>query len=66
MIIRDFLAWTQDASAERRAEATATLARTYLYGDLGAEAAWEAKTALLALLDDPSPRVRRALSLIHI
>ncbi|MDE3745405.1 DUF2336 domain-containing protein [Methylobacterium radiotolerans] len=62
MIIRDFLAWTQDASAERRAEATATLARTYLYGDLGAEAAWEAKTALLALLDDPSPRVRRALA----
>ncbi|MEE7464878.1 DUF2336 domain-containing protein [Methylobacterium fujisawaense] len=62
MIIRDFLAWTQDASAERRAEATATLARTYLYGDLGADAAWEAKTALLALLDDPSPLVRRALA----
>ncbi|MEE7494519.1 DUF2336 domain-containing protein [Methylobacterium oryzae] len=62
MIIREFLAWTQDASAERRAEATATLARTYLYGDLGADAAWEAKTALLALLDDPSPLVRRALA----
>ncbi|KAA0124744.1 DUF2336 domain-containing protein [Methylobacterium sp. P1-11] len=62
MIIREFLAWTQNASAEGRAEATAALARTYLYGDLGDDAAWEAKTALLALLDDPSPLVRRALA----
>ncbi|MGU3668654.1 DUF2336 domain-containing protein [Methylobacterium sp. A49B] len=62
MIIREFLAWTQNASASRRAEATAALARAYLYGDLTAEDAWEAKTALLALLDDPSPVVRRALA----
>jgi uncharacterized protein (DUF2336 family) len=62
MIIREFLAWTQNASAGRRAEATTALARAYLYGDLGADAAWEAKTALLALLDDPSPLVRRALA----
>ncbi|MCJ2051185.1 DUF2336 domain-containing protein [Methylobacterium sp. J-070] len=62
MIIREFLAWTQNASASRRAEATAALARAYLYGNLGAEDAWEAKTALLALLDDPSPVVRRALA----
>jgi uncharacterized protein (DUF2336 family) len=62
MIIRDFLAWTQNASAGRRAEATAALTRAYLYGNLGAEDAWEAKTALLALLDDPSPVVRRALA----
>lgn len=62
MIIRDFLALTQNASAGRRAEATATLARAYLYGDLTADESWEAKTALLTLLDDPSPVVRRALA----
>jgi uncharacterized protein (DUF2336 family) len=62
MIIRDFLALTQNASAGRRAEATAALTRAYLYGNLGADDAWEAKTALLALLDDPSPLVRRALA----
>lgn len=62
MIIREFLAWTQNASAGRRAEATTALARTYLYGDLTADEAWEAKTALLTLLDDPSPVVRRALA----
>ncbi|SDO24592.1 Uncharacterized conserved protein, DUF2336 family [Methylobacterium phyllostachyos] len=62
MIIRDFLAWTQNASASRRAEATAVLTRAYLYGNLSADQAWEAKTALLTLLDDPSPLVRRALA----
>ena len=62
MIIREFLAWTQHASASRRAEATAALAKAYLYGDLSADDAWEAKTALLALLDDPSPLVRRAMA----
>ena len=62
MIIREFLTITQNASAGRRAEATAALARAYLYGDLNADDAWEAKTALLALLDDPSPLVRRALA----
>ncbi|SFL97981.1 DUF2336 domain-containing protein [Methylobacterium pseudosasicola] len=62
MIIREFLAWTQNASAGRRAEATTALARAYLYGDLSADEAWEAKTALLSLLDDPSPVVRRALA----
>ncbi|HEX8418007.1 MAG TPA: DUF2336 domain-containing protein [Methylobacterium sp.] len=62
MIIRQFLAWTQDTSAARRAEAAAALARAYLYGGLGTETAWEAKTAILALLDDPAPSVRRALA----
>ena len=62
MIIRDFLAWTQNASATGRAEATTALARAYLYGDLSADEAWEAKTALLSLLDDPSPVVRLALA----
>ena len=62
MMIRQFLAWTQHDSAGRRAEAASALARAYLYGNLGPEAAWEAKTAILALLDDPSPLVRRALA----
>ncbi|WP_336488861.1 DUF2336 domain-containing protein [Methylobacterium nigriterrae] len=62
MIIRQFLAWTQHSSAGRRAEAASALARAYLYGNLGPEAAWEAKTAILALLDDPAPLVRRALA----
>ena len=62
MIIREFLAWTQNASASHRAEATAVLTRAYLYGNLAADQAWEAKTALLTLLDDPSPLVRRALA----
>ncbi|MFC6388594.1 DUF2336 domain-containing protein [Methylorubrum zatmanii] len=62
MILRQFLTLTQNASSERRAEAAGTLARSYLQGRLGPDAAWEAKTALLALLDDPAPAVRRALA----
>jgi uncharacterized protein (DUF2336 family) len=62
MIIRQFLASTVNAPAERRAQAAAALARAFLYGSLDADAAWEAKTALLTLLDDPAPSVRRALA----
>ncbi|MGE7415309.1 DUF2336 domain-containing protein [Methylobacterium tarhaniae] len=62
MIIRQFLLWTQHGSAGRRAEAASSLARAYLYAKLDAAARWEAKTAILALLDDPSPLVRRALA----
>ncbi|KQP41251.1 hypothetical protein ASF49_17955 [Methylobacterium sp. Leaf104] len=62
MIIRQFLAWTQHTSAARRAEAAGSLARAYLYGGLGEDVAWEAEAALLALLDDPSSLVRRALA----
>jgi len=62
MIIRQFLALTLNAPADRRAQGGAALARAYLYGDLDADALWEAKTALLSLLDDPAPSVRRALA----
>lgn len=62
MIIRQFLAMTLNAPAERRAQGAAALVRAYLYGDLDPDAAWEAKTALLSLLDDPAPTVRRALA----
>ncbi|AWN48971.1 hypothetical protein DK419_23595 [Methylobacterium terrae] len=62
MIIRQFLLWTQHESAGRRAEAASSLARAYLYANLDPAARWEAKTAITALLDDPSPLVRRALA----
>ncbi|MFE1602530.1 DUF2336 domain-containing protein [Methylobacterium sp. ID0610] len=62
MMIRQFLLWTQHESAGRRAEAASSLARAYLYAKLDPEARWEAKTAVTALLDDPSPLVRRALA----
>jgi len=62
MIIRQFLAWTQHSSAARRAEAAGSLARAYLYGGLSEDVTWEAEAALLALLDDPSSLVRRALA----
>ncbi|TXN19210.1 DUF2336 domain-containing protein, partial [Methylobacterium sp. WL9] len=62
MTLRQFLLATQTAPAERRAEAAAALARAYCHGSLAPEAAWEAKTALLGLLDDGSTLVRRALA----
>lgn len=62
MIIRHFLAWTQADSATRRAEAATHLARAFLYGGLGEEEAWEARTALIGLLDDPARQVRMAMA----
>ncbi|WP_019903994.1 DUF2336 domain-containing protein [Methylobacterium sp. 77] len=62
MIIRQFLSWTRDASIDRRAEAAAALTQAYLYGGLDAEAARDARSAILALLDDPAAAVRRALA----
>jgi len=61
-IVRRFLAWTQRADAEGRADAASALARAYLYSDLDAEARGEAALGLTALLDDPSALVRRALA----
>ncbi|HEY1941590.1 MAG TPA: DUF2336 domain-containing protein [Roseiarcus sp.] len=61
-IVRRFLAWTQRADAECRADAASALARAYLYSDLTAEARAEAALGLTALLDDPSAMVRRALA----
>ena len=62
MIIRQFLSWTQHESAMRRAEAAAALSRAYLYGGLDEEGALDTRSAILALLDDPAPMVRRALA----
>ena len=62
MIVRQFLQWIRNAAPGERAEATSALARAYLYSDLSADDLAAAEGAMIMLLDDPSPLVRRALS----
>jgi len=62
MIVRQFLHWVRQAPAGERAEATSALARAYLYSDLSSDDLAAAEGAMIMLLDDPSPLVRRALS----
>jgi uncharacterized protein (DUF2336 family) len=62
MIVRQFLQWVRNAPAGERAEATGALARAYLYSDLSDDDAAAAEGAMLMLLDDPYPLVRRALA----
>ena len=62
MIVRNFLSWAQTANAAQRAEGAGALARAYLYSDIDAQARRETEIALMSLLDDPSPLVRRALA----
>jgi len=62
MIVRHFLDWVRTAPAGKRAEATAALARAYLYSDLSPDDAAAAEGAMLMLLDDASPLVRRAMA----
>ena len=62
MIVRDFLQWVRTAPASERADATSALARAYLYSDLSSDDLAAAEGAMLMLLDDPSPLVRRALA----
>jgi uncharacterized protein (DUF2336 family) len=62
MIVRHFLDWVRTAPAGKRAEATSALARAYLYSELSADDLAAAEGAMLMLLDDPSPLVRRALA----
>jgi uncharacterized protein (DUF2336 family) len=62
MIVRQFLQWVRTAPAGVRAEATGALARAYLYSDLGPEDREAAEGAMIMLVDDPSPLVRRALA----
>lgn len=62
MIVRNFLSWAQTANAAQRAEGAGALARAYLYSDLESAERRSAEIALMSLLDDPSPLVRRALS----
>jgi uncharacterized protein (DUF2336 family) len=62
MIVRHFLDWVRSAPAGKRAEATSALARAYLYSDLAPNDLAAAEGAMLMLLDDASPLVRRALA----
>jgi uncharacterized protein (DUF2336 family) len=62
MIVRQFLHWVRQAPAGERADATSALARAYLYSDLSADDRAAAEGAMIMLLDDPSPLVRRALA----
>src|SRR5262245_4641199 len=62
MIVRQFLYWVRNAPAAERAEATAALARSYLYSDLTPDDRAAAEGALIMQLDDPSPRVRTELA----
>jgi uncharacterized protein (DUF2336 family) len=62
MIVRQFLHWLRTAPPGDRAEATSALARAYLYSDLSDNDRAAAEGAMIMLLDDPSPLVRRALA----
>ena len=62
MLIPQFLAWAEEASAGERAEAAFGLARAFLYADLDAFTLGEAERALTIMLDDPSTMVRRSLA----
>jgi uncharacterized protein (DUF2336 family) len=62
MIVRQFLQWVRQAPPGERAEATSALARAYLYSDLSPDDLAASEGAMIMLLDDPSPLVRRALS----
>jgi uncharacterized protein (DUF2336 family) len=62
MIVRQFLHWVRTASPGERAEATSALARAYLFSDLSPDDRAAAEGAMIMLLDDVSPLVRKALS----
>jgi len=62
MIVRHFLQWVRTAEAADRAEATRALARAYLYSELNDDDRIAAEGAMIMLLDDASPMVRRALA----
>src|SRR5947209_8884642 len=62
MIVRRFLHWLHTAGAAERAEATASLARGYLYSELTPDDRTAVEGALIRMLDDPSPAVRVELA----
>jgi uncharacterized protein (DUF2336 family) len=61
-IVRRFLAFVQCAGPDKRAEGASALARAYLHSELPAPLRAEAELAMMTLLDDPSPLVRKALA----
>lgn len=62
MVVRAFLHWMQVAPAEQRTLAAGALARAWLESDLSESEREDAEAALVVLLDDPAPSVRRAMA----
>jgi len=62
MIVRHFLQWIRTAGAVERADAASALVRAFLHSNLSVDDRAAAEGAMLMLLDDPSPLVRRALA----
>ena len=62
MIVRQFIEWARTAPADERIEATGALARAYIYSDISRDDSGAAEAAMLTLLGDPAPLVRRALA----
>ena len=62
MIVRRFVAWSQMVPPGQRAEGVSALALGFLYSQMTPDVRSEAEAALTAVLDDPSPLVRRALA----
>jgi uncharacterized protein (DUF2336 family) len=62
MMVGQFIEWARTAPAKERVEATGALARAYVYSDLSPDDRGAAEAAMLTLLDDPWPQVRRALA----
>lgn len=62
MILRQFLPWAQTASVTKRAQAAEALARSWRASGLADNARRDAERAIMALLDDPAPLVRRRLA----
>ncbi|MFC6491254.1 hypothetical protein ACFP9U_25150, partial [Nitratireductor sp. GCM10026969] len=60
--IKHFLKWVGTAKVSERAAAAAALARAYSQKQLAFEDRMAAEAALTLLLDDPSAKVRLALS----
>ncbi|MCA0407253.1 MAG: DUF2336 domain-containing protein [Proteobacteria bacterium] len=63
MLVQAFFEWTATANAKERAEAATTLAQAYLDGALGGDTVEDVEVALMSVLDDSSPMVRRALAM---
>jgi uncharacterized protein (DUF2336 family) len=62
MIVRAYLDWSTNASAQDRSEAVGALSRIYLEGELSPADKRDADAALTMALEDPSPLVRRAMA----
>ena len=62
MIVRQFLQWVRTRRPVSGPKPHRALARAYLYSELSPDDLAAAEGAMIMLLDDPSPLVRRALS----